>query len=284
MSGIQPIIVIGAARSGTKVLRDSLAMASGAGVVPYDIGYVWRYGNETSPHDMLEPEDVKPETRRFARRFLARYANRDGLLVEKTVGNTLRVGYVSEVVPEARVVYLERDGVDVAISTQKEWLTPTNWRYLARKSRHFPVRLAPSYGAKFLRAQTLDRWRGEGHVGTWGPRYPGIDHDLSVDGLLPVCARQWRQSVSSATSQLAVIPQPVATVSYTKLVTSPEEALSGLLQELGLPVDRTRVGQAAGMLNSGASRPARPCLSEPDRVVLTEELGTILKERGYDQP
>lgn len=284
MNIIKPIIVIGAARSGTKVLRDSLATAAGAGKVPYDVGYVWRYGNESSLHDMLGPDAVKPETCRFARRFLARYANRDGLLVEKTVGNSLRVGFVAQILPEARFVYLERDGVDVAVSTRREWLAPTDWRYVTRKSRHFPLRLARSYGASFIRAQTLDRWRGDGRVGTWGPRYPGIDHDLAVDGLLRVCARQWLRSVTSATAQLANISQCVVSVSYAELVASPDETLAGLLTDLGLPVDQARVRRAASLVDSRAPRRARPGLSEFDRDALSEELSPILKERGYDQP
>ena len=45
---LEPIVLIGAARSGTKILRDALATALGVPQVPYDVGYVWRYGNEPS--------------------------------------------------------------------------------------------------------------------------------------------------------------------------------------------------------------------------------------------
>ena len=57
---IRHIIIIGAARSGTKILRDVLAEASGVGCVPYDIGFVWRYGNQRVPHDVLDPATVTP--------------------------------------------------------------------------------------------------------------------------------------------------------------------------------------------------------------------------------
>ena len=68
------IVIIGAARSGTKILRDVLAQASGAGSVPYDIGFVWRYGNERVPHDVLDPATVTPRISRFVRRYVERYA------------------------------------------------------------------------------------------------------------------------------------------------------------------------------------------------------------------
>jgi hypothetical protein len=101
MTSFEPIVLIGAARSGTKVLRDSLAAAAGTGCVPYDVGYVWRYGNEASPDDVIPAEAVTPKIRTFIRGFLAKYADRDGLFVEKTVGNTLRVELVADVLPEA---------------------------------------------------------------------------------------------------------------------------------------------------------------------------------------
>ncbi len=40
------IVLIGAARSGTKILRDTLAAATGSGAVPFDIGFVWRIGHD----------------------------------------------------------------------------------------------------------------------------------------------------------------------------------------------------------------------------------------------
>ena len=49
----QIVIIIGAARSGTKYLRDVLATAPNAARVPYDINYIWRYGSESHPDDAL---------------------------------------------------------------------------------------------------------------------------------------------------------------------------------------------------------------------------------------
>src|SRR2546430_7511188 len=57
----QPVIVIGAARSGTKLLRDCLGTADEFAVVPYDINYLWRLGNEQFPNDELTPEQLTPK-------------------------------------------------------------------------------------------------------------------------------------------------------------------------------------------------------------------------------
>lgn len=276
------IVIIGAARSGTKILRDSLAAASGSGAVPYDVGFIWRYGNESLPHDVLPPEAVKPKTRRLVHSYLAKYA-RNGVVVEKTVGNTLRVPFVASVLPDASFVYVERDGVDVAVSTRREWLAPNDFRYLAEKARHFPVRLLPTYGVKFLRAQTVGRDKDTGHVATWGPRYPGIDADLVSADLLRVCARQWRTSVLAARADLDGRPR-VLSVKYHDLVEDPMGSLANMIELLGLPFEPARVEQAARMIDARAARPARADLTPADRTTLSDEIGPLLEELGYEAP
>lgn len=276
------IVVIGAARSGTKIVRDSLAAAAGAGAVPYDVGFVWRYGNETAVDDLLEPAQIKPKTRRLVRSYVAKYAA-NGVVIEKTVGNTLRVPYVAALIPEASYVYVERDGVDVAVSTEREWLAESDFRYLAKKLRHFPMRLLPTYGVKFAKAQTVGRDKESGHVGSWGPRYAGIDADLRKDTLLRVCARQWRTSVTAARRDLEVIPD-VVTVKYQDLVDNPAGTLTRTLEGLRLQVDPRRVESASTMIDAGQARPARGKLTDEQRVVLTEEIGPLLEELGYDAP
>ena len=93
-------------------------------------------------------------------------------------------------------------------------------RYLLGKAWHFPLRLAPRYGAKYLRSLARRRVHGDGRVGSWGPRYPGIDDDLRRQDLLVVCARQWRASVEYATRDLARVSTPVIDVRYEQLVWS----------------------------------------------------------------
>ncbi len=179
------IVIIGAARSGTKMLRDALAAATGAGKVPYDVGFVWRHGNEDCPHDALTADMISPRSRRFIRRFIDRYARgTPPAVIEKTVGNALRVEAVASVLPDARFIHLVRDGVDVAESLRRQWIASADFGYLVRKLRHFPVRLAPRYATGYVWSAVRRRIHPSGRVGTWGPRYPGIDKDLHEHDLL----------------------------------------------------------------------------------------------------
>jgi len=288
-SSFRPIVLIGAARSGTKILRDSLALSLGATAVPYDVGYVWRYGNESCPHDCLTPADIKPRTRRLVRRFVGGYAGPGGRVVEKKVGNTLRVPFVADLLPEAVFVHVIRDGVDVAESARREWEVPSDLGYLAAKARHFPLRLVPTYGRKFVVNATIGRWRasrggGGGRANTWGPRYPGIDRDLADHGLLTVTARQWRESVNAASRDLAHVSQQVVTVRYEELVGDPRAVLSRVIAEIGAAVDDSRLDEASTMIVAGSPGKGRARLDEAERNVLRYEIGSTLEGLGYDAP
>ena len=105
---LRPIIVIGAARSGTKFLRDLIGSSESCRVVPYDVNYIWRYKNEKRPHDALAAKDCTDAIAKHIRmRLLAVALQGDGrrdkpsFIVEKTVSNCLRIPFVEQVFPDA---------------------------------------------------------------------------------------------------------------------------------------------------------------------------------------
>ena len=139
----RPIIVIGAPRSGTKMLRGLIGSHRDVAEVPYDINFVWKYGNYTVPHDELQPADGNPAAARFIRRYLAKQENGMSRVVEKTVCNALRVDYVRAVLPGCQFVHLIRDGRDVAASTMRQWQGGTDWRQVLAKAPVLPDRRRP---------------------------------------------------------------------------------------------------------------------------------------------
>jgi hypothetical protein len=279
------IVILGAARSGTKVLRDALATATGAGAVPYDIGYVWRYGNEHRLDDVLDPALLNDRARAFIRGFVDRYAGGDPpTVIEKTVGNCLRLPAVAAVLPDAGFVHLIRDGVDAAESIRRQWTEPTDLRYLLRKGRHFPVRLAPRYGAKYLGSVVRQRVDRDRRLASWGPRYPGIDDDLRREDLLVVAARQWRESVSRVLSDAGRIGLPVIEVRYERLVGDPERALTDLADRLRVQLQPDRLRRACAMLTPRHLGTGQRSLSRADLVTIDTEIGDLLERLGYQRP
>ncbi len=282
--GARHVVIVGAARSGTKILRDTLAAATGGGVVPYDIGFVWRVG-QSPPDDVLDPATATPRRRRFITGYLERYAaGEPRAVIEKTVGNTLRVPFVSAVLPGAAYVHLLRDGVDVAESTMRQWSAPADARYLRDKVRHFPLRLAPTYGRAYALSLLRRRLKADARVASWGPRYPGIDRDLRDAGLLTVCARQWRASVTTARRDFADLGLPVLEVRYEDLVARPAAVLSDVADFCDLPSDVGSLEAASRRIVPGRSGVGAASLEASELSALDTEIGDLLEELGYDRP
>ena len=101
----QPVIIIGAPRSGTNMLRDVLTSLPGVATWPCDeINYIWRHGNVRYPSDELRPDMARTAVRKYIRKqfdwVAGKYQAHTG--VEKTCANSLRVGFVDRVVPDAK--------------------------------------------------------------------------------------------------------------------------------------------------------------------------------------
>ena len=279
---LRPLVLLGAARSGTKILRDSLATAAAVPAVPYDVGYVWRYGNESATDDCLDPSLVRRRNRRLVRAFLAGYADTQGRVIEKTVGNALRAPFVAEILPEAVFVHLVRDGADVVESALREWRRPVDWRYVVRKSRHVPVRVGVSHARRFLRT-SVRRDVGADHARSWGPRYPGIDQDLADEGLLVTVARQWRESVGIARRDVPHVAC-VTELRYEDLVEAPRETLESVLSAVGWRPDPTELARAVTGITPGRAGSGRARLDSAQRAVLDREMGDVLEDLGYARP
>ncbi len=285
MSEAAPIIIIGAARSGTKFLRDVLSASKHVSAVPYDVNYVWRYGAAQAPDDCLDPRDLTESRRRFIRKTLqslAQPSDRKNLFfVEKSVSNTLRIPFVAAVFPEARFIHLVRDGREVAESAMRQWQAPPDWRALLVKLNGIPLAnlgYVLWFAGNF--AKGILSGRGGGKV--WGPRFPGIEDIASDDGLVAVCATQWVESVSAAQEELFKLPDSenrVYEIRYEDLVAD-ENALHQLCVWLGLP-DTNGVLQAFRERLKKVPVGRWRQLPQSDQQKLIEIVGPTLQLNGY---
>ena len=283
MNSPRHVIIIGAARSGTKMLRDALAAATGAGTVPYDVGYVWRYGNERAPDDALLPDQLSERSRRFIARFVDRYAAGPGpTVIEKTVGNSMRVPFVAAAFPDARYIHLIRDGVDVAESSRRQWSADTDWKYILSKARHVPLRVAARTSGRYSSSLAAHLRVPARRLGSWGVRYPGIEADLATEDLLVVCARQWRESVLSASRAFQALKVPVFEVRYEDLVLDPFVSLRKLTEFVELPAPAQDVEQAAAAITKDRLGCGRGAVSAADLDRLRPEIERTLVDLGYD--
>jgi hypothetical protein len=232
----QPLILIGAARSGTRLVRDLIAEHPDVDKVAYDVNYIWRLGNETVPHDELSIELLTPQIQQRIWRKFESFRSGAPFLIEKTVQNCLRVPYVCAVFPKARFIYLIRNGWDVVESAYREWTAPPDWGYILKKARTFPLTEAFGYaldyaGGTFRRLMTQDKTKIST---TWGPRYTGIDEDIATKEVLEVCAIQWARSVEKSLFDLSSLSaEQVLTIRYEEFVQRPAEHLQQIAQFAG---------------------------------------------------
>lgn len=222
MAEPQPVIVLGAARSGTKYFRGLLSAPENAVCTPFDANYIWRFGNERSGHDELAPDSISDKQAADIRKALYKQADMGAAemptyFVEKTVSNALRPDFVRRVFPGAKLIVLIRDGRDAIESTFRMWNAPPDGPGLRQKLSRLPMRAAP-YALWFGANMIAGKLKGRG-TSMWGVRYDGIQHDLRALSLEEVCANQWLRCVRSSLAHHEAAPDGVSLlVRYEDLV------------------------------------------------------------------
>ncbi|MES0872505.1 sulfotransferase family protein [Sinimarinibacterium thermocellulolyticum] len=280
------VVLLGAARSGTKFLRSVIAAPDGFCATPFDCNHIWRLGNARAVHDELDPQSISERDARDIRAALWKLAcpspsERVGkVLVEKTVSNALRPVFVERVLPGARYVVLLRDGRDVVESTFRMWMSPPDGPGLRRKLAALPARALPYalwYGANMV----AGRLRGRS-VGIWGVRYRGIQRDLQNLTLPEVCAYQWRHCVQRSLEFASGLPPDrCVIVRYESLIADPN-ALTPVCRMLNL--DASASARVHHALSSGIQRqPSRwdTTFDASTRERILDIIGRLQAQLGY---
>jgi hypothetical protein len=134
-------------------------------------------------------------------------------LIDKTPRNSLRVPFIDAIFPDARYIFLKRDGRDNVNSLINAWRTPRYRTYSLPEPHSIPG-VDPKWWKFVL--------------------YPGWRDD-AAGPLEIVCAKQWAISNGLALDALEAIDASRWTeVRYEDLVDRPEEEIGRLLGFVGL--------------------------------------------------
>lgn len=287
-----PVIIIGAGRSGTNILRDCLTVLPGFATWNCDeIDPVWRHGNLSWPDDAIPPERATPAVRCFIRRafrLLWQRMDRPAFVVEKTCANSLRVPFVDRVVPEARYLYLVRDGADIVASAARRWqgdLELPGLPYYWAKIRNAPKLDLPVHGLRFVRNRIALMAGRKKRMKVWGPRWPGMEAHADAS-LQELCARQWAASVEAADRAFAEMdPGRVLKIRYEEMVAEPAAVLTRIAGFLRAPVDPGQVEAIAGNVRVSSVGKGRRLLDDAaahDTAMVREVLAPVLARHGYE--
>ncbi len=216
----RPVFVIGAPRSGTSVLYAVLRTSSHLAHWPGEAHEVWEADYHPAlrgwDSNELRAPDLTPRSAARIRQSFFLTVGAKKRLIDKTPRNSLRVPFIDALFPDARFVWLKRDGRDNVNSLLNAWRTPRYRTYRLPEPHAIPG-VDPTWW-KFV---LYPGWRADAR----GP--------LEV-----VCANQWVICNDEALAAFESIhPGRCTSVRYEDLVAHPVGEIERLLSRLDLPLE-----------------------------------------------
>ena len=281
----RPFVIIGAPRSGTNMLRDVLCTFDRVSTWPCDeINYIWRHGNIRYPSDEIPESRATPGVRSYIRGQFAKLAKTEDCdyVVEKTCANSLRVPFVDAVVPEAKYVFIYRDGIDATGSAKLRWTAKLDIPYILEKMRFVPKIDLPYYGLRYFWARVYRLISREKRLAFWGPALDDMPTILQKHTLNEVCALQWQRCVDKAEAALSAMSEDrVIRVCYEDFVRQPAEELARILVFMGKAVPADEIATAVAGVSPRSLGKGRKALGAEEVLRLEKLVGESLKRYGY---
>ncbi len=241
------VFILGAGRSGTVFLSRVLAQDSRFNL-GYEYRYIWNYKQRHLHHDLRPVSDATESVKNYITDFFqSKVGSHHQIIVDKTPGNSFKIGFIREIFPDCKIVHIIRDGRDNILSRMESWYGGAGTR--SDNAGFSDTSLWASDRKKLLlrtgrRAYRLvkrgslpwDRWPVFAadnilpvlsHLITrrptrYGERIPGLSSQLKTYGLMITCGIQWRECVMQAVVIGRQLPREnYIEIRYEDLVTAP---------------------------------------------------------------
>ncbi len=260
-----PIFLIGCSRSGTTVTFETLRKSSQLISFPYELPQLWHslYGpwdNRWASECALECDADPVHREKVFAYFYARLGK--GQVLDKSCINILRIPYLHALFPNARFVYIYRDGRDNVSSLMDGW----------RHNGHF--NLNPLLGEIPGTIAIND-----GEFSDWSFFLPPNWQDYNNASLAEVCAHQWNTANALALEAKPLIASDKwIEIRYEDLVESPVALFEDVFSRLDLDFDDTLKAHCAVLNKRPTSIVAGPPKKEKWRVNNLDAVTKILPE------
>lgn len=292
---LKPIIIIGAPRSGTSLLRN-LIDENLAGCLSFgEINEKWKLDGRYSIFDEVLGSQLAGTDKGSIREWFDQEGENAGatFILEKTTGNSLRLPLVHGVFPDALILNITRDGRDASVSVRRQMegdrrkVTAAGGEGMAFGTRVRDIRNVLRNKRKAgVGPGTMWRERRryfEGFLGTlgvrrafFGPRYHGCEEDFRAFERIEVAGRLWSRCVGSTRNYLAANPElEVVELRFEELLANPIDVVQRILQRLGV-FREVQMSREIRPL-----RTWRDSLSERDKRLLANIIEADLRILGY---
>lgn len=256
----QPIFVVGAPRSGTTFLGESLSF------IP-EISYhhepvITKYAARYIYKEQWEFEKGRSFYRRIYSLLLMQHFDADLFFAEKTPRNCFLIDFLNQSFPDARFIHIIRDGRDATVShSKKPWLQASQAKSGKLEPGGYPYGPSPRF---------------------WVEK--GRENEFESTSDIHRCIWSWRRFTEDALKSAMVLPRDrYFELRYESLVKSPKIEAERLLSFLSI-TDLHSCNlfyQALGKASTDSVGQWKKELTDEHLNIIESEAGTLLRRLNY---
>lgn len=240
------IFIIGAGRSGTNLISKMLENSGGFTDLSEN-RYIWNYCQKDIKIDRRLPHEATERVKAYIHNHFKNISKTNAnILIDKTPGNALRLGFINKIFPEAKIINIVRDGRANVFSRSSLWDEES---LLKGKDR-------PGMLTRYYRRLLLMRKKGNlpndripiflldnipnlinrvifGFKTLSGERIAGLHQIEQSHGRLIARAVQWREVATIASIEGKLLGnKKYHEILYEDLLTNPEKNVESLFKFL----------------------------------------------------
>lgn len=289
------VFLIGSPRSGTTLLGEQILMKHPGVKYIGEINHIWKYSNVYRRDEVLGTEQLNRFNRKKIRAYFDRLLqeNPGKIIVEKTPTNCLRIPFINELFPDARYVFIYRNGYDTVMSLYREWsntgkeaidsaelrksslakkLSVTIKRQLSLNKRSYDfidLYESPYYFYRMFLFLLRNVFPSKTPI--WGPRTPGLSKIARTHELTDTCAIQWQYCMEKVLADTALIPEGnKILVRYENIIKDMETEVGKIMAFLGEEKTADLKEMTASIVDRGPSKPLRGKFSISTRQLIDQ--------------